>query len=172
MTARPLAAAALLGFALGLAAAAQAPRLLAQPAQAPPPPAARTAAPTPARAVADQAFAALTAGLATGACDPFFDLLADDVTFSFPTGKYVGTHKGKAAAMEFFRYVSAAFPQGITVTEVMRRTGSESTFVYEFRDEGLLRGEPYKNRVAISLDVCGPKICGYREYFGSDGKSN
>ena len=54
----------------------------------------------------------------------------------------------------------------------MRRTGSESTFVYEFRDEGLLRGEPYKNRVAISLDVCGPKICGYREYFGSDGKSN
>jgi hypothetical protein len=28
------------------------------------------------------------------------------------------------------------------------------------------------NRVAISLDVCGEKICAYREYFGSDAKSN
>jgi ketosteroid isomerase-like protein len=53
----------------------------------------------------------------------------------------------------------------------VRRSGGANTFVYEFRDEGTLRGEPYRNRVAISLDVCGGKICGYREYFGSDGKS-
>ena len=74
--------------------------------------------------------------------------------------------------MEFFNYVSQAFPQGIEIEEVLRETGSGRTFVFEFRDKGSLRGEPYKNRVAISLDVCGDKICGYREYFGSDGKSN
>ena len=33
-------------------------------------------------------------------------------------------------------------------------------------------GKTYKNRVAISLDVRGDKVCAYREYLGSDGKSN
>ena len=77
-----------------------------------------------------------------------------------------------ALAMEFFQYVSSAFAGGIRVVEVLRQSGGGNTFVCEFRDEGTLRGEPYKNRVAISLDVCGDKICGYREYFGSDGKIN
>ena len=27
------------------------------------------------------------------------------------------------------------------------------SFIFEFRDEGLLFGEPYKNRVAVSFDV-------------------
>ena len=130
------------------------------------------AAAPPPQAVADRAFDGLTQGLATGRWEPFFDLLADDFTFWFPTGKYLGEHKGKAQAMEFFGYVSSAFPSGIKVVEVLRRSGGGTTFVYEFRDEGMLRGEPYKNRVAISLDVCGQKICGYREYFGSDGKTN
>ena len=124
------------------------------------------------RAVADKAFDGLKQGLATGKWEAFFALLADDFTFWFPTGKYLGQHQGKAQAVEFFQYVSSAFPGGIHVVEVIRQSGSGNTFVYEFRDEGLLRGEPYKNRVAISLDVCGTKICGYREYFGSDGKSN
>ena len=30
-------------------------------------------------------------------------------------------------------------------------------------------GKPYENLVAISLDVCGEQICGYREYFGLIG---
>lgn len=33
-------------------------------------------------------------------------------------------------------------------------------------------GQPYKNRIAISFDVRNDKICVYREYLGSDGKSN
>jgi ketosteroid isomerase-like protein len=130
------------------------------------------AADTSAKAVADRAFDGLTQGLATGNWDSWFAMLSDDFTFWFPTGKYLGQHKGKAEAMEFYKYVSTAFPGGLKVTEVVRRSGGATTFVYEFRDEGTLRGEPYKNRVAISLDVCGSKICGYREYFGSDGKSN
>jgi len=43
--------------------------------------------------------------------------------------------------------------------------------VFEFRDEGVMRGQPYKNRVAVAFDVRDDKICAYREYFGSDGKS-
>ncbi|MDJ0661980.1 MAG: hypothetical protein QNJ42_21215 [Crocosphaera sp.] len=57
---------------------------------------------------------------------------------------------------------------------------NEKTVIFEFRDEGLFRGVPYKNRVAISkrsasrcaFDIRGDKICAYREYYGSDGKSN
>lgn len=135
-------------------------------------PAGAAAPQTQPAAVARQAFEHLKEGLATGRWDPFFAMLADDFTFWFPSGKYLGLHRGKATAMEFFRYVSASFPGGIRVVEVLRETGSGQTFVFEFRDEGMLRGEPYKNRVALSLDVCGDKICGYREYFGSDGKVN
>jgi len=51
-------------------------------------------------------------------------------------------------------------------------TSNETTVVFEFRDEGMMWKEPYKNRIAVSFDVRGDKICGYREYFGSDGKSN
>ncbi len=41
--------------------------------------------------------------------------------------------------------------------------------VFELRDSGKLRGQPYRNLVAISLDVRGEKISGYREYFGLVG---
>ncbi|MEI6666685.1 MAG: nuclear transport factor 2 family protein [Acidobacteriota bacterium] len=133
-------------------------------------PASRPAA--DAKAVADQAFEGFRQGLATGNWDAWFATLSDDFTFWFPTGKYAGQHQGKAQAIEFYKYVSTAFPGGIRITEVLRRSGGASTFVYEFRDEGTLRGEPYKNRVAVSFDVCGDRICGYREYFGSDGKTN
>ena len=122
------------------------------------------------QAVADKAFGHLKDALATGAWDPFFAMLDDNFEFWFPTGKFIGRHKGKAEAMDFFRYVSTAFPGGLRVTDVLHRTGGGTTFVYEFVDEGSLRGDPYQNRVAISLDVCGARICGYREYFGSDGK--
>jgi ketosteroid isomerase-like protein len=154
-TARALAVIGIVLLAgLGTAAVARTPRAVAERPQA----------------VADQAFGYLKDALATGKWDPFFGLLADNFEFWFPTGKYIGHHQGKAEAMEFFRYVSTAFPAGLRVTEVLHRSGGGTTFVFEFVDEGSLRGEPYQNRVAISLDVCGAKICGYREYFGSDGK--
>lgn len=122
--------------------------------------------------VAQKAFEHFKHGLAKGEWQPFLDMLSDDFTFYFPTGKYQGQNVGKERAAEFFRYVSTVFPEGVRITEVLRVTGNERTVVFEFKDEGTLRGEPYKNRVAVSLDVCGDKICAYREYFGSDGKSN
>jgi ketosteroid isomerase-like protein len=121
--------------------------------------------------VAHQAFEHFTHGLATGEWQPFMDMLSDDFTFWFPVGPYHGLNVGKERVYEFFQYVSDAFKPGLSVT-LDRITSNDTTVVFEFRDEGWLRGEPYKNRVAVSFDVRDNKICAYREYFGSDGKSN
>jgi len=121
--------------------------------------------------VAHQAFEHFQHGLATGEWNQFLDMLTEDFSFWFPMGKYHGLNQGKEKAKEFFQYVSQAYKSGLTVT-LDRVTSNETTVVFEFRDEGLLFGELYKNRVAVSFDVRGDKICSYREYFGSDGKSN
>lgn len=122
--------------------------------------------------VAHQAFANLQHGLATGEWNPLLELLTEDVTLWFPVGPYHGLNVGKESAKAFFQYVSEVFAQTITLNSLERITSNETTVVFEFRDEGLMRGQPYKNRIALSLDVRGDKICGYREYFGSDGQSN
>lgn len=121
--------------------------------------------------VAQTAFQYFTHGLETGDWQRFLEMLTDDFQFWFPVGPYRGLNTGKQQAREFFQYVAQTFPEGLIVT-LERITASETTVVFEFRDEGLLRGEPYKNRVAVSFDVRADQICGYREYFGSDGKSN
>jgi ketosteroid isomerase-like protein len=121
--------------------------------------------------VARQAFEYFTHGLATGEWEAFLDMLTEDFTFWFPMGKFHGLNAGKDRAKEFFKYVSASFKPGLKLTSLDRITSNETTVVFEFRDEGLLLGQPYKNRVAVSFDVRGDKICSYREYFGSDGKS-
>jgi ketosteroid isomerase-like protein len=121
--------------------------------------------------IAHQAFGHFTHGLATGEWQPFVDMLTEDFTFWFPVGKYHGLNTGKERALEFFKYVTETFRPGLSLT-LDRVTSNETTVVFEFRDEGLMRGEPYKNRIAVSFDIRGDKICCYREYFGSDGKSN
>ena len=121
--------------------------------------------------IAHQAFEYFTHGLETGSTHPFLDMLTEDFSFWFPVGKFHGLNEGKDQARAFFPYVSEVFAPGITLT-LDRVTSNETTVVFEFRDEGLMRGELYKNRIAVSFDVRGDKICGYREYLGSDGKSN
>ncbi|MGF1676822.1 MAG: nuclear transport factor 2 family protein [Rivularia sp. (in: cyanobacteria)] len=122
--------------------------------------------------VAHQGFEYFTHRLATGEWQDFLDMLTEDFSFWFPQGKYHGLNVGKQQAKEFFEYVSQAFNTGITITSVERVTSNETTVVFEFCDEGKLMGEIYKNRIAVSFDIHEDKICGYREYFGSDGKSN
>lgn len=121
--------------------------------------------------VAHQAFEHFQHWLATGEWQPFADMLTDDFTFWFPVGPYHGLNVGKERAIAFFQYVFETFSSGLSLT-LDRVTSNQTTVVFEFRDEGLMRGEPYKNRIAVSFDVRGDRICGYREYFGSDGKSN
>ena len=120
--------------------------------------------------VAQQAFEHFTHGLATGEWQAFLDMLTEDFTLWFPVGKFHGLNVGKERAREFFEYVSESFQGGLTLT-LDRCTSNDTTVVFEFRDEGRLFEQPYKNRLAVSWDVRGDKICAYREYFGSDGKS-
>lgn len=122
--------------------------------------------------VGHQAFEHLQHGLATADWQPMLDLLTDDFTFWFPVGTYHGLNVGKEQAQAFFQHVSQVFGNSIKVTSLERVTSNETTVVFEFRDEGMMFGEPYANRIAVSFDVRGDKICSYREYFGSDGKSN
>jgi ketosteroid isomerase-like protein len=103
--------------------------------------------------VAQQAFEYFQHGLATGEWQQFIDMLTDDFSFWFPMGQYHGLNTGKERAIAFFAYVSQAFDRGLTLT-LDRVTSNETTVVFEFRDEGLMRGQPYKNRVAVSL-TCG-----------------
>ena len=121
--------------------------------------------------VGQQAFERFTHALKTGEWQPFVDMLADDFTFWFPIGKYHGLNEGKERAVEFFDYVTEAFSPGLSLT-LDRVTSNETTVVFEFRDEGQMWGEPYKNRIAVSFDIRGDQIVAYREYMGSDGKSN
>jgi ketosteroid isomerase-like protein len=121
--------------------------------------------------VAHQAFAHFKHGLATGEWNSFLDMLTEDFNFWFPVGKYHGLNVGKQKAEAFFDYVNEVFSPGLTLT-LDSVTSNDKTVVFEFRDEGMMGKEPYKNRIAVSFDVRGDKICGYREYFGSDGKSN
>ncbi len=119
--------------------------------------------------VAEAAFEDFRHGLATGEWQPWLDRLSDDFTFRFPFGRWQGTHRGKDTAAEFFAFVRKVYPQGLFVTEIERVTAEDDRVVFEFHDEGMMRGAPYANFVTISLDVCGEKICAYREYFGIVG---
>ncbi len=121
--------------------------------------------------VAHQGFDRFTHGLATGDWDGFLSMLTEDFTLWFPVGEFHGLNVGRDRARAFFNYVSQAFPDGISI-QVDRITSNDTTVVFELRSEGKLWGEPYKNRIAVSFDIRGNQICGYREYFGSDGKSN
>lgn len=121
--------------------------------------------------VAHKAFGYFTHGIATGDWNLFIEMLTDDFTLWFPIGPYQGLNVGKERAIAFFNYVSETCNTRLEAT-LDRVTSNETTVVFEFRDEGSLFNQPYKNRVAVSFDVRGDKICGYREYFGSDGKSN
>ena len=127
--------------------------------------------PTNTLAVAQQAFTHFEHGLATGEWQAFLDMLTDDFSLWFPLGKFQGLNVGKDRAIEFFHYVSEVYSDGLTLT-LDRVTSNETTVVFEFRDEGLMWSNSYRNRVAVSFDVRGNQICGYREYLGSDGKSN
>ncbi|BAU66787.1 hypothetical protein STA3757_41930 [Stanieria sp. NIES-3757] len=122
--------------------------------------------------VAHQAFESLQYGLATEDWTPLLEMLTEDFNFWFPVGPYHGLNVGKEKAKAFFEYVSQVFGKTIKLTSLERVTSNETTVVFEFRDEGMMGSKPYKNRIAVSFDVRGEKICGYREYFGSDGQSN
>ncbi|WP_036483502.1 nuclear transport factor 2 family protein [Myxosarcina sp. GI1] len=123
-------------------------------------------------ATAQKAYNYFSHGLATGSWTDFLAMLSDDFTFSFPIEPFKGKNVGREKAAQFFYYVSEkVFSNGLFLT-LERITSNETTVVFEVRSSGLMFGEPYQNQVAISFDVRGDRICGYREYLGVIYQSN
>lgn len=115
---------------------------------------------------AQEGFKRFRQGLATGEWDSFLEMLSDDFKWYFPAGSYQGLNEGKESIAEFLRYASEkVFNLGLTLT-LERITTNEQTVVFEVVSEGQMFGKPYKNNAAISLDIRGNQICGYREYLG------
>ena len=105
-------------------------------------------------------------GWATGEWGEYLALISDDFTFWMPAGDVRGKNVGKTA---WERYVRSATQAGtrLTISAPQVLTMSGDHFVFESTSEGLLFGKvPWKNRVAISVDVRDGKIVGFREYFG------
>ena len=115
--------------------------------------------------VAQAAFQDFSHGLSTGDWSRFLTCLSDDFTFWFPAGPFKGQNTGKDQAQAFLASVSKIFPEGLTLT-LERTFSTDTTVLFEVRSKGLMLGHPYENQAAISFDVAGDKICGYREYLG------
>ncbi|EKU99962.1 ketosteroid isomerase-like protein [Leptolyngbya sp. PCC 7375] len=115
--------------------------------------------------VAEAAFQDFSQGLSTGDWSRFLAWLSDDFTFWFPAGPFKGLNSGKEKATDFFAMVSKVFPEGLTLT-LERTFSSGNTVLFEVRSQGLMLGHPYENQAAISFDIAGDKVCGYREYLG------
>ncbi|MFG6102644.1 nuclear transport factor 2 family protein [Leptothoe sp. EHU-05/26/07-4] len=115
--------------------------------------------------VAEAAFQDFSQGLSTGDWSRFLAWLSDDFTFWFPAGPFKGLNSGKEKATDFFAMVSKVFPEGLTLT-LERTFSSGNTVLFEVRSQGLMLGHPYENQAAISFDIAGNKVCGYREYLG------
>ncbi len=114
---------------------------------------------------AQQAFRNYNHGLATAEWEPFLEMLTEDFTFWFPVGPYQGLNVGKIKAAAFFQYASRAFSEGLAL-KLEHITRSKTTVVFEVKSEGQLWGKPYQNQAAISFDIRGDRVCGYREYLG------
>ncbi len=121
--------------------------------------------------VGQRAWDAFNKGMTTMDWSDFVAMLTDDFEFYFPQGEWKGLHQGKAKAEEYFALCKKIAPAGFTIVELMHTTVGEDTIVFEFKDEAMIFGNAYKNRVAMSWTLRGEQICSQREYFGSDGKS-
>lgn len=115
--------------------------------------------------IAQIAFNYFSQGLASGEWHDFLDMLTEDFSFSFPIPPFQGENVGKDKAKQFFNYVSQqVFTTGLFLT-VERITSNENTVVFEVKSQGLMFDQPYANQAAISFDIRGNYICGYREYL-------
>jgi ketosteroid isomerase-like protein len=116
-------------------------------------------------AIAQAAFQDFSQGLASGDWSQFLEHLSEDFTFWFPAGPFRGLNTGKDRAQEFLTMVSKLFPEGLSLT-VERVLSQENTVLFEVHSQGKMLDHSYENQAAISFDIQGDKVCGYREYLG------
>ena len=101
-----------------------------------------------------------------GAVERFFEYIRSDIEWTFPIGRYAGTHTGKTSFEEFFRFACAYYPTGLFYTLEKIYPVSEDTAAVEFSDEGqTVTGNPYRASVTIHYSVQGGQLIRYVEQF-------
>jgi ketosteroid isomerase-like protein len=120
--------------------------------------------------VAQRGFAAFQHGWETGDFAPYIALLADDFTFWFPAAKHRGKYAGREGREHMVAKCHEHTEAGDRLTFSLNCiTSNDTTVMFEFDSKGTISGKPYQGRNAISLDVSGDRISGFREYFGDIG---
>ena len=121
--------------------------------------------------IATHAFHLFAHGWATGDFQPYIDMLADDVEFSFPEGEQGGHFTGKEGRLKMIAKCKAHADSGerLTLHPPHHITSNGTTTVFEFVAEGMLVSGFYRGEIAIALEVKEGKVCGFREYYGFAG---
>lgn len=118
--------------------------------------------------IAHQAFEAFAHGWKTGNFQPFLDMLADEVMFWYPYGKYRGKFSGQEGKAKLIAKCLEHSKAGdcLTFYPPHHTTQSDTTVMFEFECEGTIENEVYCGRIAVAFDIHNNKVVGFREYFG------
>lgn len=101
-----------------------------------------------------------------GAVEKFFEYIDENIEWTFPIGRYAGTHSGKDSYEEFFRFACAYYPQGLFYFFDKIYAEGPDTAAVEFHDEGkTVTGRDYKAEVTIYYTVRAGKLVNYIEEF-------
>jgi ketosteroid isomerase-like protein len=116
-------------------------------------------------AIADLAYAQFCRGFTEGRWDEFFDLVADEVDFAWPTapgaGRFTGTDGRKEMEKRFRTFGG---DRRMTDIHITARSVSGDTVFYEDDSHGVMAGVPYHRRHCIIFTVRDGLVIGYREY--------
>ncbi|MBE9079342.1 nuclear transport factor 2 family protein [Romeria aff. gracilis LEGE 07310] len=120
---------------------------------------------------ARKAFDLFAEGWATGNFEPYIALLADEMTFWFPTGAHRGKFEGATGRQKMIAKCQDHVAAGdrLTLHPPQHILTDGDSVMFEFEADGLYADEPYKGHNAIAFEVKADKIVGFREYFGDLG---
>ena len=105
------------------------------------------------------------AGWSTGSWAPFVELLSPGFTLCAPIGDLRGRAATRAEVVSHFKAMRLLGVR-LQLGEPLRVASSDRNVTFELEVTGALYGLPYRNTIAISLDVEAGLVTALREYFG------
>lgn len=124
---------------------------------------------TDSTAVAELAYERICAGFRTGAWDPFFELVADEVDLGWPTDPGAGRFTGADGRRRLEQQLRL-FGGDYRLTDIRRTatTVAGDTVIFEDESRGDMAGTGYHARHCIFLTVNDGKVAGWREYIAQE----
>lgn len=116
--------------------------------------------------IAAEALRAFADGYATGDWRSFLDLVTADVHFCLPVPPFEHGGVGRTALATFLRSMTDGGRARLLIESPMRTTAAHGTVVFECRETGHIDGAAIENRLALSFDIVGDRVCALREYLG------